>query len=75
MPQIFCSRLLGERSRKRLLVVRSVDIHEGIDSTKTGSSDRRSNPVKEELDIVIRIGNLERSGANLIVRFYSTTYA
>ncbi|MGI8500766.1 MAG: LysR family transcriptional regulator [Hassallia sp.] len=30
--------------------------------------DTLSNPVEEELDIVIRIGNLERSGANLIVR-------
>jgi DNA-binding transcriptional LysR family regulator len=31
-------------------------------------SDRLSNPVEEELDLVIRIGNLDRSGANWIVR-------
>ncbi len=31
-------------------------------------SDALSNPVEEEMDIVIRIGNLERSGANLILR-------
>jgi DNA-binding transcriptional LysR family regulator len=31
-------------------------------------SDGLSNPVEEELDIVIRIGNLDRSGATLIVR-------
>lgn len=31
-------------------------------------SDGLSNLVEEELDVVIRIGNLDRSGANLIVR-------
>ncbi len=31
-------------------------------------SDSLSNPVEEELDIVIRIGNLDRSGATWIVR-------
>lgn len=31
-------------------------------------SDALSNPVEEELDVVIRIGNLDRSGANWIVR-------
>jgi DNA-binding transcriptional LysR family regulator len=31
-------------------------------------SDGLSNPVEEELDVVIRLGNLDRSGANLIVR-------
>jgi DNA-binding transcriptional LysR family regulator len=31
-------------------------------------TDALSNPVEEELDIVIRIGNLDRSGANWIVR-------
>jgi len=31
-------------------------------------SDGLANLVEEELDVVIRIGNLERSGANLILR-------
>jgi DNA-binding transcriptional LysR family regulator len=35
-------------------------------------SDGLSNPVEEELDIVIRIGNLDRSSASLIVRKLAT---
>lgn len=31
-------------------------------------SDRLANPVEEELDLVIRIGNLERSGVNWMLR-------
>lgn len=31
-------------------------------------SDRLANPVEEDLDVVVRIGNLDRSGANWIVR-------